>query len=256
MHFLLSFVFVFSESRLWLPAQIQGLPVQRDPSHCGLWRHHVHVAGCRPTMSALCGPHPSSNVRAPRASWTAMWQPALPLPPRAPGDLHRDAGDPEARFWPCPARQLGHHRQHHNAKAWFFFFFGRDSHTFPTLLLSFTSLKTSPVLFRCCCRTWDALPSTSLRVQSASWFAHTRLCSAPTGCRAPPSPRAQGPVQWRDYSCPAAWDSCEIWAASKQTNICVDLKLHKLHPRLRFPWREVKCQGPLKCFTFIYIYFV
>lgn len=38
-------------------------------------------------------------------------------------------------------------------------FFRRDSHTFPTLLLSFTSLKTLSVLFRCCCRAWDALPS-------------------------------------------------------------------------------------------------
>ena len=114
--FLLS---VFSEPRLWLPAQIQGLAVQRDPSHCGLWWHHVHVARCRPTMSALCGPHPSSNVRGPRASWTAMRQSALPLPPWAPGNLHRDAGDPEACFWSCPARQLEHQR--HNASTWFFF---------------------------------------------------------------------------------------------------------------------------------------
>lgn len=35
-----------------------------------------------------------------------MQWPALPLPPWAPGDLHGDAGDPEAHFWPRLAWQL------------------------------------------------------------------------------------------------------------------------------------------------------
>lgn len=44
---------------------------------------------------------------------------------------------------------------------------------FLTLLFSFSSFEISSVLFRCCCRTWDALPSTLLRVQSASCFSRT-----------------------------------------------------------------------------------
>lgn len=97
------------ESRPGPKTQIQRLPLQRDPSHGGLRRHHVHVSGVQPAPSAPRGPHPPWPGAG--VSQTALQQPALPLPPRAPGADHRGAGHPEASFRSGPSWKLERH--HH-----------------------------------------------------------------------------------------------------------------------------------------------
>ena len=94
----------FLESRPWPQTQIQRLPLQWDPSHRGLRWHHVHVSRVQPATSAPCGCHPLSSGR--RVSQIALQQPAVPLSPRAPRAVNRDAGYPEASFWSCSAWKL------------------------------------------------------------------------------------------------------------------------------------------------------
>lgn len=69
---------------------------------------------------------------------------------------------------------------------------GRTAIFSPIPLRPFSSLKTSSVLSRRCCRAWEALPSTSLRVQSASCFLRTDSTQAAVvSCPGVPShPRA------------------------------------------------------------------